>query len=328
MRRKLSLAFLILAVSVTGFLLLRSVFAPPLKVTMILSGSATDGSFGAQAVAGLHRAQETLNVKTEYLECGNSPLNHLPNLAAAAARSDFIICVGSPLSEHLTAAAEANPRLKFAIIDGIASAPNIVSVFFRANESSYLAGALAAELTPPNQPVGIVIGCALPIMKDVQTGFEAGAKSVRPDVQILTDVVGSWQDPAGGARCALSQRERGAHVIFQAAGGSGIGVIESAAKGQFLAIGCDMPQDSLAPCCVPASAVKRADTVVCDLIKAATQNTLPLGKILSLGINEGAVGLEWNTQPGNAIVPAEVKARINALSSAVRSGELKVPSAF
>lgn len=326
---------LVLAMIVTGVLLFRGMTAPrPLRVVLVLDGQAGDGSFGFSAVAGMKKAAKDLKISARYLECLNDPKNYLPRLADAAATSDMVICVGSGLAQQLSAAAQANPKISFALIDGAVAAPNVVSAVFRQNESAYLAGILAARLTThggerlnPQKVIGLIMGDDIPVLRDFRVGYEAGAQSVDPKIQVLVDYAGDWGNRELGAKLAAGQHERGADVIFQAAGLTGLGVLDAAREGKYYAIGSDTPQDDLAPGDVVASAIKRVDNAVYDLIRAATQKTLPLGKKLSLGLTEDAVGLAWGKQT-SALVAPEIRAQVNDAAEKIRKGEIEVPSAL
>jgi basic membrane protein A len=143
-------------------------------------------------------------------------------------------------------------------------------------------------------------------------------------VKVLTDFVGSWDDPVGGRDVAFSQHGRGVDVIFHVAGGTGTGIIRAAKEKRFYAIGVDSPQEYLAPEAVLTSMVKRCDVAVYSLIREKLNGTFQRGKVYSYGLKEGGVGLSWWSEETKRNIPPDVKARLRDLEREIVEGKITV----
>ena len=167
-----------------------------------------------------------------------------------------------PMRPDRLAIAAEFPRTRFILIDSVVEAPNVQSVLFREEQGSYLAGMLAAMASRSGR-IGFVGGMDIPLIRKFACGYVQGARAVNPQVQIFQNMTGStpaaWRDPVRGGELARSQIERGADVIFHAAGGTGTGVLQAAADAGRLGIGVDSNQNHLHPGRVLTSMLKRVD---------------------------------------------------------------------
>src|SRR5204863_5872594 len=207
-------------------------------------GGKDDRSFNAAAWNGVKCAESgtlpdgktscdkpPLNVIVRDVEPGN-PVSIEPSMRAFAERGyDLIIGVGFAQAPIMEQVSKDYPNLKFAIIDGVIDAPNVASLIFKEHEGSFLVGMIAARATKTNK-VGFVGGMDIPLIHKFATGYEEGARYANPKIEVFENYVGvndsAWNNPGKGKELAKAQIERGADVIFQAAGNSGLGVFDAA----------------------------------------------------------------------------------------------------
>ena len=169
---------------------------------------------------------------------------------------------------------------KFAIIDDSTNAdlPNVACLMFEQAQASYLVGYIAGLATEANN-VGFVVGMATPVMHEFGYGYVAGAIDANPDVKVQMSNANSFADPAQGKSNATAMITNGADVIFHAAGGTGLGVIEACKEANIKAIGVDSDQSVLAPEHIITSALKRVDNASYDIAKAVLEGTYKAGVI-------------------------------------------------
>lgn len=193
-------------------------------------GGRGDLSFNDMAYEGLSRAQKEFSarVETKDLEptAGGENREELLRLLAGE-KYDLIFGIGFLFTDSITRVAKAFPGVKFGIIDGfIDKEPNVASLLFKEHEGSFLVGA-AAALKSKAGKVGFVGGMKIPLIEKFEAGFIAGAKYVRPSIEVYSDYAGTtgeaFRDPVKGKELATAQYDRGADIIYHASGGTGIG---------------------------------------------------------------------------------------------------------
>ena len=283
-------------------------------------GGVEDQSFNQSAWEGLQRANKELGVEVNYLSSG-SDSDYAPNLETFVDEEyDLIIGVGYQLSDALRAAAEANPDIKFAIIDDTANADveNVTCLMFKQEQGSYLVGYAAGLMTEANN-IGIVLGMASANMNLFGYGYCAGALDANPDITIQQGNANSFGDPAMGSTLTTNFVTNGADIVFHAAGATGTGVISEAQAKGIYAIGVDSDQNYLAPETVITSALKRVDNAVFDTVSKLVDGTLE-GGINEYDITNDGVGF---VSPG--LLPDDVVEAVNAQAEKVASGEIVVP---
>ncbi|HLJ18761.1 MAG TPA: BMP family ABC transporter substrate-binding protein, partial [Stellaceae bacterium] len=197
---------------------------------------------------------------------------------------------------------------------------------FREQEGSFLVGVLAA-LASKTHKLGFVGGMDIPLIRRFAAGYAAGARYTDPTVEVFVNMTGTtpaaWQDPARGAELARSQFDRGADVVYAAAGSTGLGVLQAAADAKKLAIGVDSNQDYLHPGSMLTSMVKRVDLAVYQAYRTAKDGTWKPG-IRSLGVAEDGVGYTIDEYNG-ALVTPEMRARAEAARADIIAGKITVP---
>jgi len=290
------------------------------RVALILSfGGLGDEAFNDSAFRGYERAKEDYQLTLEYVEPGDVGEFEEHQRFFAEAGFDLIIAIGFFQEATLEEVASEYPDVHFAIIDGVVDLPNVTSIVFREQEGSFLVGVLAGMMTETNL-VGFVGGMEIPLLQKFELGFIEGVKYGNPNAEVFVNYAGDFVDPGRGKEIAVSQFERGIDIIFHAAGGTGLGVIEASEEYCFFSIGVDSDQDHLAPGKVLTSMVKRVDIAVYETIGKLIEGNLEPG-IISLGLLENGVGTTDFTYTRD-IIPEDVFTAIETARAKIIQGEI------
>jgi len=213
-------------------------------------GGKFDRSFNQSASEGVARFRRETGIPFRDFEITNAMQREQVMRQFARHGFNFIVAVGFTQASAVDQVAREFPDVKFVIIDGAVDLPNVESVNFREQESSFLCG-MAAALSSKTGKIGFVGGMDIPLIRKFALGYRAGARYVNPNIEVFENMTGStpaaWNDPTRGAELAKSQFGRGADVIFHAAGGTGLGVMQAAQDAGLLSIGCDSNQDYSPP---------------------------------------------------------------------------------
>lgn len=287
-------------------------------------GGLGDKSFNDSAHRGLVAAGEKFHARVTVLQ-SHAFTDYEPNLSALAQqKNDLIVAVGFLMHDAVDSVAPRFPSARFAIVDSVVDRPNVTSVTFKEEESSFLAG-IAAALATKKTAVAFLGGIDSPLIEKFLAGYEAGVESANPRLKVLVKYTGSFDDVAAGKEYASLLFQQGADIIYVAAGKCGIGAIDevkSMPAGNFV-IGVDSDQDGLAPGKVLTSALKHVDNAV-----SALASDVATGKTLSarivLGLKEGGVGITGMPYTRSVFSPAAL-AEIEAYRRAIIGG-MRVPS--
>lgn len=292
------------------------------KIGIVLDvGGVSDGSFNQSAWEGLQRAQAELGIEAQYLESAGDA-DYAANIENFMDEGcDLIICVGYMLADATRAAAEANPDQKFAIIDDstCADLPNVACLMFKQEQASYLVGYVAGLMTETNN-VGFVIGMANDNMNLFGYGYYAGVKDANPDANVSGMNANSFADAETGKANANAMITNGADIIFHAAGGTGLGVIDACKEAGIMAIGVDSDQSRVAPETVITSAMKRVDNAVYDTAEKVLNGTYTAG-VITYDLSAGGVDIA----PTQDLLTAEVIAKIEEIKQQIIDGTIVVP---
>ncbi len=288
-------------------------------------GGKNDKSFNESVANGVAQFTKSTGIKVGEFEPQQKVQVEQAIRNFARRGNSPILGVGFDMADPIKAVAKEFPAIKFAIIDGVVDAPNVQSIVFKENEGSYLAGALAG-LTTKTGTIGFVGGMDIPLIRKFLCGYKLGAAAVKPDVKVSFNMVGStpaaWNDPIKGAELAKSQIQGGADIVYQAAGGSGLGVLQAAADAGKLGIGVDANQNYLHSGKVLTSMLKRVDVAAIDTFTAAQKGTWKPGFNV-LGLKENGVGIAFDEHNAKLVSP-EAKAKIEALRADIVSGKITV----
>ncbi|MGI6278973.1 MAG: BMP family lipoprotein [Acutalibacteraceae bacterium] len=292
-----------------------------IKIGMVTDvGGVNDGSFNQSAWEGLQRARDELGVEVRYAE-SSTDADYAPNIESFIDEDyDLIICVGYMLADATKKAAEANPDQKFAIIDDASiDLPNVTCLMFEQSQASYLVGLVAGKMTKTNT-VGFVIGMVSQTMNEFGYGYLAGVKDANPNAKILQFNANAFGSTETGKSAATSMITNGADVIFHAAGGTGLGVIEGCKDAGKWAIGVDSDQSPLAPNNILTSAMKRVDTACFEIAKAVKEGNVKSG-IITYDLKSEGVDIA----PTTTNLPKEVLDYVEQAKKDIIDGKITVP---
>ena len=320
---------------------MRRVFVSALLVVLLVSGGLAaqeirpaivfdmggrfDRSFNEAVHRGGQAFQQASGVQVAEFEVTQEPQREQALRNFARRGQDPIVAVGFAQRAAVQTVAAEFPRTRFILIDSVVEAPNVQSVLFREEQGSYLAGMMAAMASRSGR-IGFVGGMDIPLIRKFACGYVQGARAVNPQVQIFQNMTGStpaaWRDPVRGGELARSQIERGADVIFHAAGGTGTGELQAAADAGRLGIGVDSNQNHLHPGRVLTSMLKRVDVASQRGFEQARGGSWRAG-VNVLGLAEDGVGLAFDDNNA-ALVTPEMHTRIDRARAEVVAGRVTV----
>jgi len=289
-------------------------------------GGKFDKSFNEGVFNGIKRFTDETGVEVMEFEVTNEAQREQAMQRMVQRGATIVLGVGFAQADAIDKVAGENPDKKFAIIDvSWLDKPNLRQYAFKEHEGSYLVG-MAAALASKTGKVGFVGGMDIPLIRAFACGYVQGAKAVNGDVEVLQNMTGTtpaaWNDPGKGAELTQSQIDRGADVVYQAAGGTGIGVIRAAADAGKFSIGVDSNQNHLAPGSVLTSMLKRVDVAAYQTMKDAMSGNFETG-VRTLGLAEGGVG--WALDENNKdLISDDMKTKIDAASADIVAGKVSV----
>lgn len=298
------------------------------KIGMVTDiGGIDDESFNQSAWEGLQSLEKDTGVVTTYVESSDSS-EYSGNIDKLLERDCSLCwCIGYASADAMLEKAKENPDTSFAIIDSsYGDTPsNVTGVVFRAEEPSFIVGYIAAAATKTGK-IGFVGGITGEIIDQFEYGFRAGvayASSVYgKNVDIDIEYADSFNDEEKGREIGKRMFDEGCDIVYHAAGGVGIGVIEEAVKADKFAIGVDRDQSYLAPKNVLTSAMKLVNVAVERVSKAYLKDEEIGGKTLSFGLTEGAVGIPENHDNYND----EIYDSALVIEDRIKSGEIDPPA--
>ncbi|RFC69465.1 MULTISPECIES: BMP family lipoprotein [Mesorhizobium] len=302
-----------------------SAFAEDIQPALLFDlGGKFDKSFNEAAYNGAEKFKTESGIPYVEFEVSNASQREQALRRFAEDGRNPVVMVGFSWSDALTKIADEFPETKFAIIDMVVDKPNVRSVVFKEEEGSYLAGVMAG-MASKSKKVGFVGGMDIPLIRKFGCGYVGGAKAAGATdvIQNMTgDTPAAWNDPTKGGEIAKSQIDQGADVIYAAAGGTGVGVLQAAADAGKLGIGVDSNQNGLLPGKILTSMIKRVDVAVYDAFTTAKDGSFKPG-INVLGLKEDGVGvaMDDNNKP---LVTPEMTAAVDKAKADIIAGTIKV----
>jgi basic membrane protein A and related proteins len=302
-------------------------------------GGLGDQSFNDAAKRGLDDAIADGFVSednTKFIEPNASGSNRDDNVVLLADEGyDIVVAVGFAFSEGIDEIAGDYPDVNFAVVDGFAAeAENVSNLTFKEQEGSFLVGA-AAALKSETGTIGFLGGQqGTGLIERFEAGYVAGAKEVRPDIEVLTEYIGdstaAFNDPTKGEALSAKMYDGGADVVYHAAGGSGAGLFKAAVEANKLAIGVDSDQSLTASAeqrkLILTSMLKRVDTAVHDAIQQTAEGSFKPGTQV-FGLAEEGVGYAVNQYNDNEqLLSQEIQAQLDELQQQIIAGEIEVPA--
>lgn len=288
-------------------------------------GGKFDKSFNEGVYNGAVKFRNDTGIDFRELEIQNDSqrVQALRNFARRG--HDPILAVGFQYASSLDKVAAEFPETRFAIIDTVIDRPNVQSIVFKEHEGSFIVGVLAA-MAAEGGKVGFVGGMDVPLIRRFACGYVLGARHAKPEVEVFQNMTGTtgaaWNDPVKGGELAKSQFDRGAEVVYHAAGSTGLGVLQAAADAGRLGIGVDSNQNHLHPGHVLTSMLKRVDVAAYDVFDSARRGTWKPG-VRVLGLKEEGVG--WSLDEYNeALVTPAMKAAADEAAKGIIAGDIEV----
>lgn len=287
-------------------------------------GGKFDKSFNEASFNGAEKFKAETGISYVEFEVSNASQRDQALRRFAEDGRNPIVMAGFAWSEALDKVATDYPDLKFAIIDMVVEKPNVKSIVFKEHEGSYLVGVMAA-LASTSKKVGFVGGMDVPLIRKFGCGYVGGAKAAGATevIQNMTgDTPAAWNDPTKGGEITKTQISQGADVVYAAAGGTGVGVLQAAADAGKLGIGVDSNQNGLQPGKVLTSMLKRVDVAVYNAFMDAKNDKFE-GGINNLGLKEG--GVDYAMDDNNkALVTDEMKAAVEKAKADIIAGTVQV----
>ena len=307
---------------VLSFFCTISAFAEPALIFDL--GGKFDKSFNEAAYNGAQRWAEETGGTYREIELQSEAQREQALRRFAEAGHNPVITMGFAMADPLSAVTKDYPDTKFVAIDVTwLDSPNVRQIGFAEHEGSYLVGVMAA-LASKSGTVGFVGGMDIPLIRHFGCGYAQGVKATNPNATIIANMTGTtaaaWNDPVKGSELTKSQISQGADVIYAAAGGTGVGVLRTAADEGIYSIGVDSNQNYLHPGSVLTSMIKRVDVAVYEAMKAGAN--VETGVFL-LGLAED--GVDYALDEHNAsIISEEMKKTVDAARQKIIDGEIKV----
>ena len=272
-------------------------------------GGKFDKSFNEASFNGAERFKTETGIEYVDFEISSDTQREQALRRFAEDGRNPIVMAGFSWATALEKVAEEFPDTNFAIIDMVVDKPNVRSVVYKEHEGSYLVGVMAA-MASKSKKVGFVGGMDIPLIRKFGCGYIGGAKAAGATdvIQNMTgDTPAAWNDPTKGGEIAKSQIDQGADVVYAAAGGTGVGVLQAAADAGKLGIGVDSNQNGLHPGKILTSMVKRVDLAVYDAFMDAKNGEFT-GGINDLGLKEDGVGYAMDENNKDLVTPEMLEA--------------------
>ena len=289
------------------------------------SGGKFDKGFNESAFNGMEQVKKESGKPYLEFEVQTDAQREQAIRRFAQKGADPIVTVGFAQATALEKVAKEFPKTHFVIIDSVVDLPNVQSIVFKEHEGSFLVGVLAAMASKTGK-VGFVGGMDIPLIRRFECGYEQGVKYENKDATVFQNMTGTtgaaWADPVKGGELARSQMDRGADVVYHAAGGTGLGVLRAVADAGKLGIGVDSNQDGLFPGHVLTSMLKRVDVATYNTFKEAKDGTFTPG-VYVLGLKEKGVGYAQD-EFNKAILTDAMRAAADKAAAGIVDGSIKV----
>ncbi len=317
----------ILLAAATALLISSASWAADFKPAVVFDkGGKFDKSFNEGVWNGVRKFVDETGVEVLEYQVTNEAQREQAMRRMVRRGATVVLAVGFSQADAINAVAADHPDRQFAIIDVFwLDRPNLRQYAFKEHEGSYLVG-VAAALTSKTGKIGFVGGMDVPLIRKFACGYVQGAREARSGIEVLRNMTGTtpaaWNDPAKGAELARGQIDRGADIVYHAAGATGLGVIRAVADAGKLAIGVDSNQNGLAPGHVLTSMLKRVDVAAYQTLKDAMEGKFTAG-VVTLGLAEG--GVDWAQDEHNAgLVSGEVRAAVERAKADIIAGSIPV----
>jgi basic membrane protein A len=288
-------------------------------------GGKFDRSFNQAAYEGAERFKSETGIEYREFELQSDAQREQALRRFAEQGYNPVVTAGFAYESAMSTVAPEFPDTDFVVIDAVVDLPNVRSVIFNEHEGSYLVGVLAA-LASKTGKVGFVGGMDIPLIQKFACGYVQGVKATDPDAEVFQNMTGTtgaaWNDPVRGGELAKSQIDQGADVVYHAAGGTGIGVLQAAADAGALGIGVDSNQNYIHPGQVLTSMLKRVDLATYDAMMDVQNDDWSAG-LQVMGVAEDGVGYAVD-ENNEALITPEMAAAVEEAKAKIIAGEIEV----
>jgi basic membrane protein A and related proteins len=284
-------------------------------------GGLNDRGFNSLANQGLENAKSQLGIQGDVLE-SKSDADYIPNLSEFGQKKDnLIVSVGFLMTDATAQAAKAFPDSNFAIVDSAfdPALPNAQGLLFKEQEAGCLVAVVGALMSKTGT-ISSVGGQKIPPVDRFIAGYQYCAKQVRPDIKLINAYSQDFVDQAKCKEVALDQISKGSDVVFQVAGGCGLGALDAAKQKGVWGIGVDADQSFLGDH-ILTSAVKRVDVAVFKTIQSVQDGTFQGGGVTTFGLAEDGVALGKVSSE----VPQDVLDKVDEYKQKILNGEIQIP---
>lgn len=294
-----------------------------LHVALLTPGPVSDAGWNALAYEGLMKIHDTLHAEVSQVET-KTPAEFEEAFRDYASRG-FQLVFGHGF-EFQDAAAKVSadfPQTVFITTSGSTVRKNVAPMRFMLEQATYLMGMLSALLSKTGK-AGAIGGVEIPPLKSTFLAFEAGAKSIKPDFQVVTTYIGNWEDVGAAKQAAYALVEQGCDILFPNADAASLGAFQAAQEKNIFALGANKNQNDVAPTVILASGVIDIAAAFLQVAQEVQRKDFH-GRIMRFGIKEGVVSLIYNDALKDRI-PLEVQSRITAAQQQIIAETLSVPS--
>ena len=297
--------------------------APAGKIAVVFAtGGLGDKTYNDSLYYGVKDICDTMNLQFDYSEPMDAA-EYEPLLRGYADAGDYdlIISLGYSQGTSVEAVAPNYPDQNFMLIDAEVACDNVACYSWRENELSYMVGVMAGMMTE-SKVIGFIAAHDIFNCNMNAAGLTAGAKSVDPEIEVLVDYLGSWDDIAACKEMAIAMHEQGADIIYHAASTAGLGILEAGKENGFYTIGFDGNVNADAPETNFASAIRLFPVAAEIAITSALDGTFEGGTV-SLGCAEKACKID--TEGSTVEIPQDIWDAVNAAEVGIAEGSIQVP---
>ena len=287
------------------------------------TGPVSDQGWNAGAYKGLLAIRDSLGARISNVQT-QTPAQIDENFRQYGAQHyNLVFGHGFEYQDPAIRVAPSYPKTAFVTTSGVKTAPNVAGIYFSFSDGAYLAGIVAGAASHSGV-IGAIGGTQLPPVAAAFRAFEAGARSVNPQVKVLTAYVGNWEDASAAKEQALAQIARGADVIFQNADAAGLGVFQAVRQARTVrVIGSNSDQNSIAPEVTLGSVVIDLPRAMMMIARDVRNGTFR-GQVYHLGDVDGVIRWTVNPKLAAEISPATL-ATLDSAKKLIDTGTLKVP---
>jgi basic membrane lipoprotein Med (substrate-binding protein (PBP1-ABC) superfamily) len=293
------------------------------KVALLTPGPISDQAWNSGAYQGLLRVRDSLNATISHIQT-RTPADFEENFRHYGAEGyDLVFGHGFEFQDAAERVAPQFPRTVFITTSGNRVAPNVSPMVFGFEDPSYVAGVLAGSMTRSGV-IGAIGGTEIPPVRSSFAAFEAGARTVRPQLRMLTSYVGNWEDASAGKEQAIAQIRQGADFIFQNADAAGLGIFQAARESRNVAVfGANVDQNAVAPDVIIGSVVIDLPHAFLSVAREVKEGRFR-ARVIRLGsstqVTKFVLNPTWRDR-----IPAAVLARIDSVERNIASGALQPP---